>query len=116
MRGEADLDGAFRSARGWRAQAIHVLPSPFFNAHRRVIVDLAARYHLPAMYEFREYVRDGGLMSYGVSLPTMYCRAATFVDRILKGANPGDLPIEQAATFEMGHARYAPGHGDDRPR
>ena len=101
VKGEADLEGAFRSARGWRAQAIHVLPSPFFNAHRRVIVDLAARYRLPAMYEFREYVRDGGLMSYGVSLPTMYRRAATFVDRILKGANPGDLPIEQATRFEM---------------
>ena len=53
------------------------------------------------MYEFREYVRDGGLMSYGVSLPTMYRRAATFVDRILKGVNPGDLPIERATTFEM---------------
>jgi putative tryptophan/tyrosine transport system substrate-binding protein len=101
VKGEAELDGAFRSSRGWRAQAVHVLPSPFFNAHRRVIVDLAARYRLPAMYEFREYVRDGGLMSYGVSLPTMYRRAATFVDRILKGANPGDLPIERATTFEM---------------
>jgi putative tryptophan/tyrosine transport system substrate-binding protein len=53
------------------------------------------------MYEFREYVRDGGLMSYGVSLPTMDRRAATFVDRILKGVNPGDLPIERATTFEM---------------
>jgi ABC-type uncharacterized transport system substrate-binding protein len=62
---------------------------------------LAARYRLPAMYEFREYVRDGGLMSYGVSLPDMYRRAASYVDRILKGAKPGDLRIEQATKFEL---------------
>ena len=96
-----DFEGAFRMARDGRAQAIHVLPSPFLNAHRRLLIDLAARYRLPAMYEFREYVRDGGLMSYGVSLPDMYRRAASFVDRILKGSKPGDLPIEQATKFEL---------------
>jgi putative ABC transport system substrate-binding protein len=97
----ADFEGAFRAAHDERAQALHVLPSPFLNAHRRLLIDLAARYRLPAMYEFREYVRDGGLMSYGVSLPDMYRRAASYVDRILKGAKPGDLPIEQATKFEL---------------
>jgi len=62
---------------------------------------LAARYRLPAMYEFREYVVDGGFMSYGVSLPDMYRRAASYVDRILKGAKAGDLPIERATKFEL---------------
>ena len=84
-----------------RGQAIHVLPSPFLNAHRRLLVNLAARYHLPAMYEFREYVQDGGLVSYGVSLPDMYRRAASYVDHILKGAKPGDLPIERPTKFEL---------------
>jgi putative tryptophan/tyrosine transport system substrate-binding protein len=99
--GVADFEGAFLAARDGRAQAIHVLPSPFFNAHRRLLIDLAARYRLPAMYEFREYVHDGGLMSYGVSLPDMYRRAASYVDRILKGAKPGDLPIEQPSKFDL---------------
>jgi putative ABC transport system substrate-binding protein len=101
VRDVADFEGAFRAAREGRAQAIHVLPSPFFNAHRRLLIDLAARYRLPAMYEFREYVQDGGLMSYGVSLPDMYRRAASYVDRILKGTKPGNLPIEQATKFEF---------------
>jgi putative ABC transport system substrate-binding protein len=96
-----DYEGAFRAARDGRAQGIHVLPSPFFNADRHLLVNLAARYRLPAMYEFREYVQDGGLMSYGVSLPDMYRRAAGYVDRILKGAHAGDLPIEQPTKFEL---------------
>jgi putative ABC transport system substrate-binding protein len=101
VRGVADFEGAFLEARDGRAQAIHVLPSPFFNANRRLLIDLAARYRLPAMYEFRESVHDGGLMSYGVSLPDMYRRAASYVDRILKGAKPGDLPIEQPSKFDL---------------
>jgi putative ABC transport system substrate-binding protein len=101
VREVADFEGAFRGAREGRAQAIHVLPSPFFNAHRRVVINLAARYRLPAMFEFREYVQDGGLMSYGASLPDMHRRAASYVDRILKGAKPGDLPIERPTKFEL---------------
>jgi putative ABC transport system substrate-binding protein len=97
----AELEGAFRIARDEHAQAIHVLPSPFFDTHRHLLAQLAARYRLPAMYEFREYVQDGDLMSYGVSLPDMFRRAASFVDRILKGAKPGDLPIEQPTKFEL---------------
>ena len=101
VREVADFEGAFRAARVARAQAIHVLPSPFLNAHRRHLIDLAARYRLPAMYEFREYVQDGGLVSYGVSLPDMYRRAASYVDHILKGTKPGDLPIERPTKFEL---------------
>ena len=97
----AQLEGAFRTAREDRAQALLVLPSPIFNAHRRVLIKLAASYRLPALYEFKDYVRDGGLMSYGVSLPDMYRRAASYVDRILNGAKPGDLPIERPTKFEL---------------
>jgi ABC-type uncharacterized transport system substrate-binding protein len=97
----AEFEGAFRTARDERAQALLVLPSPFFSAHRRVLIKLAASYRLPAFYEFKEYVRDGGLISYGPSLPDMWRRAASYVDRILKGAKPGDLPIERPTTFEL---------------
>jgi putative tryptophan/tyrosine transport system substrate-binding protein len=97
----AEFDGAFRAARGGRAQAVQVLPSPWFNVHRRLLITLAARYRLPAMYEFRDYVVDGGLMSYGVSVPDMFRRAARYVDQILKGAKPGDLPIERPAKFDL---------------
>jgi ABC-type uncharacterized transport system substrate-binding protein len=97
----ADFEGAFKAARDNSAQALLVLPSPFFNAHRRVLSALAARYRLPAIYEFKEYVQDGGLMAYGPSIPDMYRRAASYVDRILKGAKPGDLPIERPSKFEL---------------
>jgi putative tryptophan/tyrosine transport system substrate-binding protein len=97
----AEFEDAFRTARDDRAQALLVLPSPFFSAHRRVLIKLAASYRLPAFYEFKEYVQDGGLISYGPSLPEMWRRAASYVDRILKGAKPGDLPIERPTTFEL---------------
>jgi putative ABC transport system substrate-binding protein len=80
---------------------MHVLPSPFFNAQRRQLIELAARYRLPAFYEFREYVEDGGLMSYGPNILEMFRSSASHVDRILKGARPGDLPIERPTTFEF---------------
>ena len=97
----ADFEPAFKAARAEGAGAMHVLPSPFFNAQRRQLIDLAARYRLPAFYEFRDYVEDGGLMSYGPSINEMYRDMASYVDRILKGAKPGDLPIERPARFEL---------------
>jgi putative tryptophan/tyrosine transport system substrate-binding protein len=97
----SEFDRVFRTARDWHAQAVHVLPSPFFNANRRLLVNVAERYGLPALYEFREYAQDGGLMSYGVDLTVMFRRAASYVDRILKGAKPGDLPIERPTKFEL---------------
>jgi putative tryptophan/tyrosine transport system substrate-binding protein len=96
-----EFEGAFRTAQDDGAQALLVLPSPFLNAHRRVLIERAASYRLPAVYEFKAYVQDGGLMSYGPSLPDMYRRAASYVDRILKGAKPGDLPIERPSKFEL---------------
>ena len=96
-----DLDDAFKSASAEPAGAIHVLPSPFFNRHRGRLAELAIKHRLPAMYEVKEYVEAGGLMSYGPSFPDMYRRSASYVDRILKGAKPGDLPIEQPTKFEF---------------
>jgi len=98
VREVADFEGALRAAREGRAQAIHVLPSPFFNAHRRFLINLAARYRLPAMYEFREYVQDGGLMSYGASLPDMYRRAGELRRSHPQGGEagrPSDLAAHQ---------------------
>ena len=99
--GPAEFENAFKVARSERADAILVLPSPYFDAQHARLIELAARYHLPACYEFRNYVRDGGLMSYGPSIDAMFTRAASYVDRILKGANPGDLAIERPTKFEL---------------
>jgi putative ABC transport system substrate-binding protein len=97
----SEFERAFRTAREDRAQAVLVLPSPVFSAHRRVVITLAAQYRVPAFYEFREYVEDGGLISYGPSITDMFRRAASYVDRILKGAKAGDLPIERPVKFEL---------------
>jgi putative ABC transport system substrate-binding protein len=78
-----------------------VLPDNFINAHRGLIVALAEKYRLPAIYPFRFFVRSGGLLSYGVDVIDMYRGAASYVDRILKGAKPGDLPVQQPTKFEL---------------
>jgi putative tryptophan/tyrosine transport system substrate-binding protein len=78
-----------------------VLPDPFFVAHRNKIAALARNNRLPAIYGFKEFVLAGGLISYGASTEEMYKRAATYVDKILKGTRPADLPIEQAREFEL---------------
>ena len=96
-----EFETAFRTARRDRVEAVQVLPSPFFNAHRRRLTELAIRYRVPAIYEFKDYVDDGGLMSYGPSIAEMFRRAASHVDRILKGARPGDLPVERPTQFEL---------------
>ena len=97
----ADLDAAFSAAKAARADGVHVLPAPFFNQHRARIAELAARHGLPSISESRGYVQDGGLMSFGPNFASMFGRAASYVDRILKGARPGDLPIEQPTKFEL---------------
>jgi ABC-type uncharacterized transport system substrate-binding protein len=84
-----------------RAEALIVLPSGFFTVHHPWIVELAAKSRLPAIYQEREYVDVGGLMAYGPSFADLYRRAASYVDKILKGAKPADLPIEQPTTFEL---------------
>ena len=100
-RDPADLGRAFSDMTRARAGALTLLPSNmFFREHRRLL-DLAARHRLPAVYPWRDLVDTGGLMSYGASLTDLSRRAATYVDRILKGAKPGDLPVEQPTKFEL---------------
>jgi len=101
VRGPDDLETAFNSATTGRAEALLVLASPFLYANRQTVVELAARRHLPATYEANTFVETGGLMSYGPSFPDMYRRAATYVDKILKGTKPADLPVEQPTKFEF---------------
>ena len=84
-----------------RAGALSVLPSNVFIREHRRLVDLAAKNRLPAVYSSREYVDAGGLMSYGASLTDSSRRAATYVDKVLKGAKPADLPVEQPTKFEL---------------
>ncbi len=100
-RGPDDFDRAFSAMTTERANALIVFPSPMLYAERRRIMDLAAKHRLPTIYAWREPVEAGGLMSYGASIPDLYRRAATHVDKILKGAKPGDLPVEQPTKFEL---------------
>jgi ABC-type uncharacterized transport system substrate-binding protein len=96
-----DLDGLFSTATRERADALLIPPGPVLYRHRTRVVDLAALSRLPAMYFTREFVGAGGLMSYGPSEPDNWRRAAAYVDKILKGAKPADLPVEQPTTFEL---------------
>ena len=95
------FESAFAAISAAGAEALVLLASAMFNAHKRQLVELSARYHTPAMYEHRDFVDAGGLLSYGPNLTDLYRRAALYVDRILKGAKPGDLPVEQPTTFEL---------------
>ena len=95
------LEHAFAAMSRERAEALIVIPDPPLFAHRTQIAALAAKSRLPTMYAMREYVEAGGLMSYGPSYPAMWRRAAAYVDKILKGAKPGDLPVEQPTKFEL---------------
>jgi putative ABC transport system substrate-binding protein len=101
VRKPEDIVRAFDTAIAWRADAMLVGNDTVTQANRRQVVELAAKHRLPSMYHAREFVDAGGLMTYGVSYPDLYRRAATFVDKILKGARPADLPIEQPTKFEL---------------
>ena len=100
-RAPADFDRAFSEMTRARAAALTVLSSSMFLGERRRLVDLAAKHRLPAEYPYREFVDAGGLMSYGANIADLYRRAATYVDKILKGAKPADLPVEQPTKFEL---------------
>jgi putative ABC transport system substrate-binding protein len=100
-RGPADIDRAFSDMTRARASALTVLTSAMFINERRRLADLAANNRLPAVYTWREFVDAGGLMSYGPNLADLFRRAVTYVDKILKGAKPGDLPVEQPTKFEL---------------
>jgi len=77
------------------------MPDSFLNAHRAEATSLAARYRLPAVYAFRQFTEDGGLLSYGNDIVDNYRRAATYVDRVLKGEKPADLPVQAPTKFEL---------------
>jgi putative ABC transport system substrate-binding protein len=96
-----DLEVVFRDARKGRADAVLVLGGAIFAARRTQLADLAVRYQLPAMYFTRDFVDRGGLMTYGASIADLDRRAATYVDKILKGAKAGDIPVEQPKKFEF---------------
>jgi putative ABC transport system substrate-binding protein len=99
--GANDIEGAFRAASKGRADAVLVLASPISVNQRTQIADLAIKSRLPGIYDRREFVDDGGLMSYGTKFSDLYRRAATYVDKILKGRKPADLPVEQPIKFEF---------------
>ena len=96
-----EFEAAYAAAAAARTPAIDVLASPFFNAQRAQLVDLAARHRLPAMYESDEFVRAGGLISYGAGIVDLFRRMAGYVDKILKGARPADLPVEQPTRIDL---------------
>jgi putative ABC transport system substrate-binding protein len=96
-----EFEGAFSSAKKRGAEAINVMASPILFAYRKELVDLSAKHRLPGMYENKEFVEIGGLLSYGANFDDLYHRAATYVDKILKGAKPADLPVEQPTKFEF---------------
>jgi putative ABC transport system substrate-binding protein len=101
VRRSGDLAPAFLGMKQNHDQGVLVTSAPFMFLHRKAVIDLAAAHRIPAVYEFQVFVEPGGLMSYGVNIPEMQRRAAGYVDKILRGAKPGDLPIEQPATFEL---------------
>ena len=96
-----DFEGAFQAARRAGARALIAVDSSRTFGQRVQIADLAMQSRLPSLAGFREFVEAGGLMAYGASLPDMHRRAATYVDKILKGAKPADLPVEQPTKFEL---------------
>ena len=96
-----ELEGAFAAMTRERVGAFLVLPHSFAFARARRIVELTAQSNLPGVYPYREFVEAGGLMAYGANAPDMFRHAATYVDKILKGAKPADLPVEQPTRFEL---------------
>ena len=101
VKGPDDFDGAFATMKNEHAGALMILGSPLIGMNRRQINELAAKSRLPAIYTLKENVDAGGLMSYGTNFQELWRRAATYVDKILKGAKPADLPVEQPTKFEL---------------
>jgi putative ABC transport system substrate-binding protein len=101
VRQAADFEPAFERMRLQKADALMVVADPLTLRHRATVVSLAATHRIPAVYEFGEFARAGGLVSYSADIPALFQGAAGYVDRILKGANPGDLAVEQPTKFEL---------------
>ena len=101
IKSAADIERAFDDLKRNRAQALLITAGPVMTRNSKTISELATKLHLPAMYNTRQFVEDGGLMAYGVNFADLYLRAATYVDKILKGRKPTDLPVEQPMKFEF---------------
>jgi ABC-type uncharacterized transport system substrate-binding protein len=101
VRSAPDIEPAFQSAEKKQVEALLVMPSALFNSHRKQIIELVKKSRWPAMYPRSDYVEDGGLMTYGANTNDLFRRAAIFVDKILKGAKPGELPVEQPVKFDL---------------
>jgi ABC-type uncharacterized transport system substrate-binding protein len=101
VREAADIARAFSTMAAERTDTLFILPSPMLFTERRQIVDLAARHRLPSIAMAREFVELSGLMAYGASIPDLNRRAGDYVDRILRGAKPADLPVEQASKYQL---------------
>jgi putative tryptophan/tyrosine transport system substrate-binding protein len=96
-----EFDGAFARAKEQGVDALLAMASPFLNYNRRRLIELAARYRLPSIWYGASFVREGGLLSYGPSFPDMYRRSAGYVAKIIAGARPADIPVEQPVKFEL---------------
>jgi putative tryptophan/tyrosine transport system substrate-binding protein len=101
VRGPDDFAAAFEAARRQQPDALITIGDPLTSDFREQIADFASTQRLPAIYSLKEYVEAGGLMSYGTSISDLVRRSATYVDKILRGAKPGDLPVEQPTKFEL---------------
>jgi putative tryptophan/tyrosine transport system substrate-binding protein len=101
VRGRNDIVDAFRAAQSNRADAVNVFNSPVLSSLYREIIDLSAEHRLPTMYQWKEHVEAGGLLSYGVNLTAMWRQAGTIVVKVLKGEKPAELPVEQPTKFEL---------------
>jgi putative ABC transport system substrate-binding protein len=97
----AQIENAFASFAGEPGSAVIVIPDIFTTIHRRLVIAEAAKYRIPAVYPFRYFATDGGLMSYGADLIELYRRAPAYVDRILKGSQPAELPVQGPPKFEL---------------
>jgi putative ABC transport system substrate-binding protein len=101
VRHREDVVGAIRAARNSQAQALNVFSSPILASLHREIIALAAEYRLPAIYQWKEHVEAGGLVSYGPSLSGMWRQSAIIVAKVLRGAKPADLPVEQPTKLDL---------------
>jgi ABC-type uncharacterized transport system substrate-binding protein len=101
VRSEAEIKQAFEGLAGAPGAGLIIPPDPFISAHRKLLVELAAQYRLPATYGLRDFVTDGGMMSYAPNMTDIFRRSASYIDRILKGADPGELPVQAPTRFEF---------------
>jgi putative ABC transport system substrate-binding protein len=101
VREPVEIAAVLATLAGERGDGLIIPPDPVTNSHRKLIVELAARYRLPAIYGLRYVTTEGGLMSYGVDLPDLFRKAAVYAHRILKGEKPADLPVQQPTKFEL---------------